>query len=86
MKSLNKYKFDSCLLHEECKSLYKKPHKLLITNEVLYKLFKDENNKTIYKNNVNNQNTVNNVNNENNENNENNKVMYKKILNFFGCY
>lgn len=44
MKSMNKYTYESCLLHEECKSLYKKSHKLLITNEVLYKLFKNENN------------------------------------------
>ena len=52
MKYINKYTFDSNLLHEECKKLYKKPHKLLITHEVLYILNNgnnnNSNNKTIY--------------------------------------
>ena len=41
-----KYIYDSNLLHEECKKLYLKPHKLLITHEVSY-LMNYENTKLV---------------------------------------
>ena len=82
MKYINKYSFDSNLLHEECKKLYSKPHKLLITHEVLYTI---NNHNKVNKNN-NNKNNNNNRNNGNNNNNGNNKTIYEKILNLLGCY
>ena len=38
---LNKYSYQSALLHEECKILYKTNSKQLIKNEVLYRLFSE---------------------------------------------
>ena len=75
MKLKYNYRYESDLLHQECRLLYCKNDKLLITKEVLSKLFKD---KYIKNNNV----EINDLPN----NKSIYKSIYKSILNFFGCY
>lgn len=71
MKNINYYKHNTKILHYECVILYNKKEKLLIVNEVINKLFNDDNNNTINYN-------------DNNKFKKNNNI-FKFILDILCC-